>query len=68
MATLPEQCGAGVAAERPAQACPVLLMQAQVRLVVGVDEDVPDRLKVVAAALDEPNMFCRNLFRVLAQP
>jgi hypothetical protein len=60
MATLPEQCAA--------QGVPVLLVERQVRLVVGVDEKVAGRLEIVAAALDEPDEFYRNLVRVFAQP
>ena len=51
----------------PTQPVPVLLVQGQVRLVISVDEDVSDRFKIVAATLDEPDMFCRNPFRVLVQ-
>ena len=47
----------GRAAGRPTAARPMLLVQRSVGFVVGVDEDVPHRLEVVPAALDELKML-----------
>ena len=51
---------------RPAQAAPTLLVQPQVGFVVRMKEDVADRLEVIAAALEEPNVFRGNFLQVAA--